>query len=252
MSEVLGVTVYGLSEEEAEETFKMYDIDHQKTKVPGICARRKKRETGYSDAGDATDMILCWYCFGPGCYSPHPRGSRGSGGSDCDDDAGALILVIIIMMVLLAIIIAVATLILAGIAFLVDILIAAAVGIFDILTFGKFRRYIRRKRYHLFSADHTALQNAYTEIVARGGLPRAEGFWTNWFIGVRMGAVLTIGAPITAATILLLNSGGWLWAIPIGLLLLAIFLIAFGTYSIRRQQRHILERLGPPPKDLPS
>ena len=76
-------------------------------------------------------------------------------------------------------------------------------------------------------------------------------YWTNWFIGVRLGAVLTIGGLLTAATILLLGGGGALWAIPIGIIFLAILLLGFGTRIIRHKRHEILQRLGPSPRDLP-
>lgn len=246
---VLGLSIYGLTSEEVEETLNTYDISHERASNPGLCSRKSERQPGYTSAGDDLDFFLClwlsWSCPSPGCGHP-------SDGSDCDasDDAGALILTLIVIMFLMMIIIAVAPFVFAAAAFLIDIFIAGAIALFDLLTFGYFRRYLRKTHFHLYTPDPSALENAYLELVAKGGLPKAPGFWTNWYAGVRMGAVLTIGGILMAALILLLGGGGWLWAIPIGVIALAIFLLGVGTWSIRRRRWGILQRLGPPPADL--
>ena len=175
MSEVtpatLGVTIYGLSAEEVEDTLRTYDISHDRAKHPGLCSRKSKRPEGYHDAGDNLDLIMCYYCYGP-CWIPDR--THDSGSSDCagDDDAGALILALIVIMILIAVIIVAAPFIIAAIGFLVDIIIAGAVTLFDFLTFGVFRKYLRRTRFHLYSPDESSLRNAYDEMVAKGGLPR--------------------------------------------------------------------------------
>jgi hypothetical protein len=252
---ILGLSIYGLTPEEVEDTFRTHEISYERAKNPGICSRKSKsterQQAGYSNAGDDLDLFFCfflsWSCPSPG------YGRRG-GYSDCDadDDAGALILGIILIMVLMAIIIAVAPFIFAAAAFLIDIFIAGAIGLFDLMTFGLFRKYLRKTHFHLHSPDQAALSNVYMELVAKGGLPKAPGYWTQWYAGVRMGAVLTVGGILTAVLILLLGGSGWVWGIPIGLIALAIFLLVYGTWSIRRRRRGILQRLGPPPKKLPT
>lgn len=246
---VLGLSIYGLTPEEVEDTLSTYDIGHERAKNPGLCSRKSERQAGYTSAGDDLDFFLCLWISGS---CPSPGRGHPSDGSDCDasDDAGALILAMIVIMLLMVIIIAVAPFVFAAVALLINIFIAGAIALFDVLTFGLFRRYLRRTHFRLYAPDPSALENAYIELVAKGGLPKAPGFWTNWYAGVRMGAVLTIGGILMAALILLLGGGGWLWAIPIGIIALAAFLLVFGTWSIRRRRRGILQRLGPPPTDL--
>ncbi|MFX0113163.1 MAG: hypothetical protein ACFFB3_01310 [Candidatus Hodarchaeota archaeon] len=249
---ILGLSIYGLKPEEVEDTLRTYKISHKRAKSPGLCSRKSERqEQGYTSAGDELDFFFCywlsWSCPSPG-YGRH----AGHSNCEADDEAGALILGIILIMVLMVIIIAVAPFIFAAAAFLIDIFIAGAIGLFDLMTFGIFRKYLRKTHFHLHSPDYDALNNVYMELVAKGGLPKAPGYWTHWYAGVRMGAVLTVGGILTAALILLLGGGGWLWGIPIGLIVLAIFLLGFGTWSIRRRRKGILQRLGPPPKKLPT
>lgn len=250
-SGVLGLSVYGLTPEEVEDTLRTYEISHERAKNPGLCSRKSERQAGYTNAGDDLDFFFCLW-FSGSCWSPGP--SHHGGGSNCeaDDEAGALILAIIIIMLLMVILIAVAPFIFAAAALLIDILIAGAIGLFDLVTFGLFRKYLRRTYFRLHAPNQPALQNAYMELVAKGGLPKAPGFWTQWFAGVRLGAVLTIGGVFLAAAILALGGGGWHWAIPIGTIALAFFLLGFGTWSIRRRRQIILQRLSPPPKELPT
>lgn len=239
-----------------------------------ICPRKETRQFG-----DGESLYLveesCWhgyfFCGGYNCgrssyqpsrgpvsiqESPGIKPARGksrsrcthadcTGGSDCDassDSAGALIIFILIIAIILLLIIA-APYLITGFFIALDIGLAILLFLFDLITFGIFRKKFKRVLvYFPEPPTETQLQQVIGDAATLGGLPRQfeRQYGTNGFWILRTGAYLLI--PSLVATILVLwlqPDSRVLFSVPIVALIFSIFFIWLGNLLISQKARKV-------------
>jgi len=133
--------------------------------------------------------------------------SANCSGADCDsssDSAGALIIFFVIIALILFIIF-LSPYLMPIVALGIELVLALLLGIFDLLTFGIFRKRFRRILvYFPTTPSEAKLRGLVGDIASTGGLPRRylPQYGTNGFWILRTGAYLFI--PSLVSTILVL------------------------------------------------
>jgi len=191
--------------------------------------------------------------------SPSVRGrtSRRSGdscsnldcsGANCDagsDSAGAL-MIFIIVIALFLLLIFLAPYIGPMIALGIELGLAFLLALFDILTFGLFRKKFKRVLvYFPTPPSDNQLRSFIIDVASMGGLPRRylSSYYTNGFLLLRTGAYLFIPSLIATFLVLLLPpENGFLFRMPIVTFIISILCIWFGNYFINRKTAEVASR----------
>ncbi len=166
--------------------------------------------------------------------------------SDCDsnsDSAGALVAFFAIILVFLLIIYLAPyfiTLSVLGIEFVLAIFF----GMFELLSFGIFRKKFRRVLVHFPDGppnDETMI-NIITDAAAFGGLTRHynPGYGSNGFWFLRTGAYLFFPSLVTTLLVLYLQpTNDLLFQLPIICFVVAIAFLWFGNFLVNRKIQEI-------------
>lgn len=166
-------------------------------------------------------------------------------GTDCagsNDSAGALIIFFVIVAIFIALI-ALAPILGPVVALGIELGLALFLGVFDLLTFGIFRKRFNRALVY-FSPDKppsdTQINGLVAEIANQGGIPHQfrHGYGSNGFGMIRIGAYLFL--PSLIATILVLwlqPANGFLFRVPITAFLVSIILVWLGNVLVLRKAR---------------
>lgn len=183
------------------------------------------------------------------CYSSSDGdccSGSSSSSTDCGEsssDAFAALIIIIAIIGLILVLIAVAPYLFTAIAVVFEFGLAVLIGLFDILTFGVFRKKFKRVLVYFHSPpSETQLNKLIGDAAALGGLPRrySYDYYTNgWWI-MRTGAYLSI--PSLVAMILAIGlhtQNGALFRIPIIAFITSIILVWLGNTLIQRKTREI-------------
>ncbi len=168
-------------------------------------------------------------------------------GGSCDtgsDSSGAFIiffLIIAIFMLLIFLAPVLGPLVALGI----ELGLAFMLVIFDLLTFGIFRKKFKRVLiYFPTSPSDEQLKHVIGDAATFGGLPRRfhPEYGTNGFWLLRTGAYLFL--PSLVATLLVLwlqPTNGFLFRVPIVSLTFSILFVWFGNYIINRKARFVAQ-----------
>ena len=166
-------------------------------------------------------------------------------GSDCDsssDSAGALVIFFLIIFVFLALIY-LAPILGPMVALGIEFILAIFFGLFDILSFGIFRRKFRRVFVHFPQPPSTeVMAQILADVASFGGLPRRYHFkyGSNGFWLLRTGAYLFIPSLVTTLLVLYLQpENDWLFRIPIICFTVSIALVWIGNFMIERKAKTI-------------
>lgn len=269
----------GISEKTLEEICNSQGIKAEflpLAKRDAICPREEGRTFGDGEAYVIAEES-CWhgyyFCGHINCGRTHSRSStyrgrtstrRGakktsgsssdgdccsgssSSSTDCgnsSNDAFAALIIIIAIIGLILVLIALAPYLFSAAVFILEFGLAVTIGLFDILTFGIFRKKFKRVLVYFRSPPSDAqLKQLIGDAAAIGGLPRrySYDYYTNgWWI-LRTGAYLFI--PSLIAMILVFWSGtenGALFRIPIIAFITSIVLVWSGNAIIQRKTREI-------------
>ena len=272
----------GISEKTLEEICNSQGIKAEflpLAKRDAICPREEGRTFGDGEAYVIAEES-CWhgyyYCGHINCGRTHSRSSTyrgrtstrrgtkkssgfssdgdccsGSSGSSTDcgnssNDAFAALIIIIAIIGLIIVLIALAPYLFGAAVFLTELLLAVTIGLFDILTFGIFRKKFKRVLVYFRSPpSDDQLHKLFGDAAALGGLPRrySYAYYTNgWWI-LRTGAYLFI--PSLVAMILVIWIGtenGALFRIPIIAFITSIVLVWSGNEIIQRKAREIASK----------
>ncbi|MHA2304244.1 MAG: hypothetical protein ACXACU_02540 [Candidatus Hodarchaeales archaeon] len=176
-------------------------------------------------------------------------GCNGSGvdcsGTNCDagnDSLGAIILIFVIIAAII-LLIALAPYLFTGIVILIELGLAVILGLFDIITFGIFRRKFKRVLVYFSSTpSDEKLNTLIRDVASQGGLPRRfdYAYFTNgWWI-LRTGAYLFIPTLIAMILVLWLQpENGALFRIPIIAFFLSILFVWFGNFLVSNKAKEI-------------
>ncbi|UCG04526.1 MAG: hypothetical protein JSW11_11190 [Candidatus Heimdallarchaeota archaeon] len=172
-----------------------------------------------------------------------------SGTGDCDtssDSSGAFIIFFLIIAVVLLLIF-LAPIIGPVVVLGFELVLALTLGIFNLITFGIFRKKFKRVIVHFPSSPpKEQLNRIIGDAASFGGLPRRfdHKHGTNGFWILRTGAYLFI--PSLVATILVLwlqPSNNVLFWVPIIAFILSIILILFSNLIINRKAKQVAQTL---------
>lgn len=166
-------------------------------------------------------------------------------GTNCDagnDSLGAIILIFVIIAAII-VLIALAPYLFTGAVILIELGLAVILGLFDIITFGIFRRKFKRVLVYFSSTpSEDKLNMLIRDVASQGGLPRRfdYAYFTNgWWI-LRTGAYLFIPTLIAMILVLWLQpENGALFRIPIISFFLSIFLVWFGNFLVNNKAREV-------------
>ena len=139
--------------------------------------------------------------------------------------------------------IALAPYLFTGIVVVVELGLAIILGLFDIITFGIFRKKFKRVLvYFTSSPSDDKLNQLISDVASQGGLPRRfdYAYFTNgWWI-LRTGAYLFVPSLIAMILVLWLQpENGALFRIPIIAFFLSIFLAWFGNFLVNNKAREV-------------
>lgn len=169
-----------------------------------------------------------------------------SGSSDCNssssDSAGA----ILIFLAIIALLIALAFILPAlapAIVVAIEFIFASLLVLFDLITFGIFRKNFRRVLLYIptLPPDYQ-VDRLLKEIAAVGGLPRRgfPGYSTNGFWIFRTGVYLFFpGLFGTLLVFWLQPDNGFIFRTPIVTFILSILLVWFGNFLIHQKRKKI-------------
>ncbi|MHA2298236.1 MAG: hypothetical protein ACXAEU_02430 [Candidatus Hodarchaeales archaeon] len=257
-------TFYGVSYKEIEEACRDNNVKAEKRNIPRYCINKDEKERYQSEryqgsmsrSYDLEAGFCCYYTCLPDCSCSPSRRRRGSaldcggGGGDCGDgdsdcgDAGAVVLVLVIIVAIIAVLIFAAPTVFAVGVVVFDLLLAGIVFLFDILTLGLFHRYLTRTQVFIDTDDDVTIGKIFYDVARKGGLPRAQGFWSEGFIGVRYGAVGTIvGIVVAVVTYFIDPSSNWWYLIPLTIIVVSIALLYTGTYNVKRRREEVMEAI---------
>ncbi len=168
-------------------------------------------------------------------------------GASCDsssDSSGAFIiffLIIAIFMLLIFLAPVLGPLVAIGI----ELGLAFMLVIFDLLTFGIFRKKFKRVLvYFPTSPSDEQLKHVIGDVATFGGLPRRfhPEYGTNGFWLLRTGAYLFIPSLVATLLVLWLHpTNGFLFRVPIVSLIFSILFVWFGNYIINRKARFVTQ-----------
>ncbi|MFX0015356.1 MAG: hypothetical protein ACFFBQ_06930 [Promethearchaeota archaeon] len=240
-----------------------------------ICSREKGHTFGNGEIYYLTEES-CWHgyywCGGYQCgrSSRYPTTGRGrtslrtrsrketsrrsdctyldcSGSSDCDtssDSSGAIIIFFLIIAIFFLLIF-LAPVLGPMVALGIELGLALLLGVFDLITFGIFRKKFKRLIvYFSTSPSETQLNRIIGDAASFGGLPRRfkPKYGTNGFWVLRTGAYLFI--PSLVATLLVLwlqPTNNLLFRVPIITFFFSIVFIWFGNLMINRKAKQVAQ-----------
>ncbi len=166
-------------------------------------------------------------------------------GTDCDtgNDTLGAILIFIAIIAIIILLIALAPYLFTAAIFILELSLALILGLFDILTFGIFRRKFKRVLVYFPSPPSDSQLNQFIgDVAALGGLPRRYHFkyYTNgWWI-LRTGAYLFFPSLIAVILVLWLGTeNGALFRIPIITFVTSILLVWLGNTLVNRKAKEI-------------
>lgn len=186
------------------------------------------------------------------CYSSSDGdccSGSSSSSTDCGDsgnDAFAAILIFLAIIAVIIIFIALAPYLFSAAVFILEFGLVVTIGLFDILTFGIFRKKFKRVLVYFHSPPSDAqLNKLIGDAAALGGLPRrySYDYYTNgWWI-LRTGAYLFIPSLVAMILVFWLGTeNGALFRIPIIAFLTSIVLVWSGNAIIQRKAREIASK----------
>jgi len=244
-----------------------------------ICAREEVREFGEGSGSYMAEESCCrgyYYCGyydccrttrapstytgGRGRSGTARRSSKGRSsnncntggnscnthGGDCDsssDSAGALVIFFLIVILFFAIIYLLPVLI-PIVAVGIEFVLAMFFGLFNVISFGIFRKKFRRVLVHFSDISPETMNKIIVDAASFGGLPRrylpkygSNGFWL-----LRTGAYLFLPSLVTTLLVLYLQpDNGLLFRLPIVTFIAAIALIWIGNLMIDRKAKRIVQ-----------
>jgi hypothetical protein len=269
----------GISADTLREICNQHKIDVEVIPLAArdaVCARPEVQEFGEGAGMYMADESCCrgyYYCgyynCGRSTRAPSSyKGGRGRGGkvrttsgsrstgdcsgtncntgtTDCDsssDSAGALVIFLLIVVLFLAIIY-LAPYIMPLVALGIELFLAILFGLFEILSFGIFRKKFRRILVHFPKPPSDDLMRSIiVDSASFGGLPRrfrpqyeSNGFWL-----LRTGAYLFIPSLVTTLLVLYLQpENDILFRLPIFSFVISIILVWLGNFMINRKTKMI-------------
>ncbi|MFX0183538.1 MAG: hypothetical protein ACFE95_10695 [Candidatus Hodarchaeota archaeon] len=162
-------------------------------------------------------------------------------GADCDtssDSSGAFIIFFIIIAIFLLLIF-LAPVLGPMVALGIELGLALFLGVFDLLTFGIFRKRFKRVLVYIRTPlSDSQLRQLVGSVASMGGLPRRPlpKYGTNGFWILRTGAYLFIPSLVATILVLILQpTNGLLFRVPIVAFIFSILLVWFGNLMIRRK-----------------
>ncbi|OLS24535.1 MAG: hypothetical protein HeimC3_19650 [Candidatus Heimdallarchaeota archaeon LC_3] len=226
-------------------------IDTYPSKRHGPMCTREKGYYSSSSSGYGTtdDTCFCgyYYCYGYNCGSSSSGGCggsrskrRGGSSSNCNDSGGGggeAILLLIVIIIVIALIIILFPYIASATLIAIDIGIAVAIALFDIVTFGVFRTRFYRTTVNFQTIMKSDQEKEFVRhAVANGGLPRdyLPEYNTRGFSIFRIGAYLFVPSMVGTILIFFFKPGNrWVYWTPVVAFVLSILLIIVGTWIIR-------------------
>ncbi len=237
-----------------------------------ICSREKGRTFGEGETYYLVEES-CWHgyywCGGYQCgrSSSYPSGRKRttlrarsrketsktgdctsldcSGSGDCDassDSLGAIIIFFLIIAVVL-LLIYLAPIIGPMIALGIELGLALLLGVFDLITFGIFRRKFKRLIvYFPTTPSNTQLDRIIGDVASFGGLPRRyhSEYGTNGFWVLRTGAYLFLPSLVAMLLVLWLQpTNNILFRVPIIAFVFSIVFIWLGNMMINRKTKQV-------------
>jgi hypothetical protein len=169
----------------------------------------------------------------------------GCSGADCDassDSSGAFLIFFLIIAIFLLLIF-LAPVLGPMVALGIELGLALFLGVFDLLTFGIFRKRFKRVLvYFRTPLSDSQLRQLVRSAASLGGLPRRSlpRFGTNGFWILRTGAYLFIPSLIATILVLILQpTNGLLFRVPIIAFVFSILLVWLGNLMIRRKASEV-------------
>jgi hypothetical protein len=245
-----------------------------------VCAREEVREFGGGSGTYMAEESCCrgyYYCGYYDCCRTTRApttytGGRGRGGTvrrsskgrssndcsnrggsscntqgDCDsssDSAGALVIFFLVVILFFALIYFLPVLI-PIVAVGVEFVFAMLFGLFNVISFGIFRKKFRRILVHFSDTpSNETMHKIIVDAASFGGLTRryrpkysSNGFWL-----LRTGAYLFLPSLVTTLLVLYLQpDNGFLFRLPIITFIVAIALIWIGNLMIERKAKGIVQ-----------
>lgn len=264
------VTIYGVTKKDLDAILTKNNIQVDKVAMPGLCtpdemltqsqARRQEADArsggggggSYSGTGsgsyyynDPAGDYCCYYCCMPrpyygrssGCSSSSTRTRGSSSDCDCsdsgsDNDAFAIIAVILLLIAVIGVLIFLGPELIAAGVLIINIAISVVLLLFNILTLGIYRDDLSRQRLRILKADQKNLDTFMKDIVAKQGLPRMPGYWSQGFIMMRYGALFTMaGLVIIIGMYFTEVQTGRIYLIPAVIIVGSLLLFFGGNYA---------------------
>ena len=180
-------------------------------------------------------------CSGTDCSS---TSTDCEGGSSDSLGAIAIFLLIIIIIALIIWLLPVLIPLFIGLA---NLGLALLFALFDILSFGIFRKKYRRVLVHLPQEPTSEqLKRVIADSAGMGGLPRRivpylnKSFYSNGFWLLRTGTYLLIPAMVATILVIIIQpSSNFIFFAPIISFCVALFLILFGNFLVNRKTREV-------------
>ena len=130
---------------------------------------------------------------------------------------------------------------------LANLTLAIIIGLFDVLTFGVFRRRFKRVLVHFpKTPSETELKQIIADSAAIGGLPRRyipflkQSYYSNGFWLLRTGAYLVLPALLATILVVLLQpESNFIFYAPIVTFAISILFILLGNYLVGRKTRTV-------------
>jgi len=182
-------------------------------------------------------------CSGTDCSSPS---TDCEGGNSDSLGAIAIFLLIIALIVIIIWLLPVLIPLFIGLANLGLTLLFA---LFDILSFGIFRKRYRRVLVHFPKEPSTdQLKRIIVDSASMGGLPRRvvpylnKSFYSNGFWLLRTGTYLIVPALVATILVVIIQpSSNFIFFAPIVSFCVALFLILFGNFLVGRKTREVAQ-----------
>jgi hypothetical protein len=240
-----------------------------------VCAREEVREFGGGSGSYMANESCCrgyYYCGHTNCGrstqapSSHTggrgrsrsvrRSSKGGssgdcGGSNCNtssdcdsssDSAGAIVIFFVIVLLFFALIYF-APVLIPIIAAGFELVFALLFGLFNLFSFGVFRKKFKRVLVHFSDLpSNDTMHKIMVDSASFGGLPRryVPKYTSNGFWLLRTGAYLFFPSLVFMLLVLYLQpNNGFLFRLPIVSFITAIVLIWFGNFLINRKTKEI-------------
>jgi hypothetical protein len=266
-------TVYGVTKGELDELLKKHNIEVDYVDTPGVCKsdeavsqyefeeqRNRRTKTDSSSYGssyyysDPTANICCYYTCFPrpyGCGSSHYSSGRGHGSNSCDcadsdndsDSLGGLIVILILIAIIGFLILAAPTIAAVGLVVL-DLIMALALLLFNILTLGIYKDDLSRTRIKIRKATTDDITRFTYDLASKKGLPKIPGYWSSGYLFIRYGALFFITGLILLIIALVYQSETKIYYfLPVSVTIMSIGAFIVGHWLINRKVEEVKSML---------